>query len=132
MSRKRTTSPRISRRTVGRIGAEGHAHADLLPALRDGEGEHAVDADGREQRREAAERDREHHDQPLGQQRFAELRRQRLQVVDGQLRIEPLHRGAQGGRERRRVAFGAHVEVERAQVRVLKVRDVGEGMRPPR
>ena len=51
----------------GRIGAEGHAHADLPPPLGDREGEHAVDPDRGQKRREAAEGDGKDEDEPLGQ-----------------------------------------------------------------
>ena len=43
-------------RTTSRAArAEGHAHRDLVAALRHGVGEHAVDADGGQQQREPRE-----------------------------------------------------------------------------
>ena len=56
---------------AGRVGAEGHAHADLLPPLRHGEGEDAVDPDRGQQGGEAAEGDREEKHESLRQERLA-------------------------------------------------------------
>ena len=54
----RSTMPR----TRPRVGAQRHAHADLARALRDGVGQHAIEADRGEQRRQQRERRRERAD----------------------------------------------------------------------
>ena len=47
--------------TLFAAGAEGHAQADFVFALGDGEGHDAVDADGGEQESEHGKADEEHH-----------------------------------------------------------------------
>ena len=71
-------------------------------AARDDERHHAVEADRREQRREQAEAGREQRDQPIGEQRFVELRLDRLHLVDRHRRIELLHLVANQAVRRRR------------------------------
>ena len=105
----RSTMPR----TRAGVGAERHAQADLARALRDGVGEHAVEADRGEQRREHGERRRQHADEAVEEDVLAHLLRQRLQVLDRQVRVEPrdtacgmLARSCSGSQRR------AHVEVD--------------------
>ena len=128
MRRKRPTSDSTEAAHGRRIGAQGHAHADFPPPLGDREGEHAVDSDRREKRREAAEGHGQHEDEPFGQQGLADLGRQRLDVEDRELRIEGRHRGPRGGREAIGRELAAQVERKRAQVRVLEIGREGERM----
>ena len=55
MSVRRELWPRTMRITVPRCRAERHADADLARAERDEVRHHAVDAEAREQKREASE-----------------------------------------------------------------------------
>ena len=56
------------------LRAERDADPNLLPALRDGERDHAVEADHREHRRQRAEEPGQHRQQALAQQAVANAR----------------------------------------------------------
>ena len=56
-----------SREHVASLRAEGDAHADLLPALRDQVRDHAIDAERREHERRGAEHaDQHEHETSVG------------------------------------------------------------------
>ena len=120
------------RRADGRgLRAERDAHADLLAALGDREGEDAVDPDRREQRGQPAEgAPRAASMSRCGRSDSSIWVRRRLDVGDGKLAgraCGPPH-GSTGTRMAR-IVLGAHVERERAELRVLQVGQVDEGPR---
>ena len=93
-------------------GAERHAKSDLPRSLRDRVGEHTVETDGREDRRQAREGGREHAQEPIEKDVLAHLRRERPQVFDRQVRIEPGDDAWDRGE--RRVGVGGRPHVERS------------------
>ena len=70
------------------IGAERHAHADLVRALRDRVGGHAVEADRREHERDDAEQPGQARHRALLIERPIDLLLQRPDAGDGQVRID--------------------------------------------
>ena len=85
---------------VRAIRAERHADPDLVLPARHHVRHDAVEADGGEQRGEAAEEPRQRRHQPLPQQRIAHLRFHRLELRDDR-RAERGHRRRHLGRDRR-------------------------------
>ena len=105
---------------VAARGAKRHADADLVRALRNHVRHHAVDANDREQQRQAAENqhDRAHvlqSDRPL-EQRLAH----RLQLEDWLRGIDGAHGSARLGGDARRFARGAHDERHAARRRLTE------------
>ena len=101
------------RQDPARCGADRHAHADLLRAIRHGERQQPVDADRRQQERQPGER-----------QDHAELRapRRHLRADDiveeahvrhRLLGIDLAHDGAQRRQQQRRIAARTHREILR-------------------
>jgi hypothetical protein len=69
-------------------GAKRHAHADFAAALTDGVSQHAVGADRRKQQRNNGEDPGEHRRRTARDDALADQASHRLQIVDGQIRID--------------------------------------------
>ena len=85
---------------AGRRCAERQANANLTHALADGVGEHAVDADAREDEREHCERGEQLHRHRALPQRLIDDALHRLDVEHGLFRIDGADRGDDRSRER--------------------------------
>ena len=93
---------------VPRGRAEGHAHADLVRALRDEVGHHAVDTDHRQQQRQAAERQHDAGD-VLQPDRALAHHLAEGHYVEHRLRgVDRAQRGSRVGHERCRIVRRPH------------------------
>ena len=77
-----------------RRGAKGHPQPDLAGALGDRIGEHAVEPDRREQRRQHREAGRHRADHPIEEDVVADLLLHGAEVLDRQVRIDARHQRA--------------------------------------
>ena len=94
---------------MGHLRPDGHADGDLAAPLRHHEGNDPVEADRAQQQREGGGDDQQDHDERPLAPRPPHQRLQRLDVGDGQRRIEPAHGLAHRAGERRRVGGAHHV-----------------------
>ena len=121
-----TTSLRMTRS----IGAESHADAHLLGALRDRIGHQAVDADGGKQQRHRAEYGKQQHVEALSRRgashhlvHGADMGHRKSAAGDAQL-------FGDCGNRRVRVAMGSHQPEERLDIGiggVIVIRNLGDG-----
>ena len=88
---------------VRRLRADRHAHADLVRALRDRIGDDAVDADGCQRERQAAEQREEQHVEPPIRCRIRQHLIHRRDVGDAELRVHRVDRRARVARRRTRI-----------------------------
>ena len=87
-------------------------------------GDHAVDADAREQQSEHGEDAEELHGEPVVSDGCREHVVHRLDVVNRQVLIHTEHRSAHACRHPLRLASGAHHKRERAPRRVLRIGNI--------